>query len=314
MPQNLFAPQNVNQLKQNVSSLLHGMGPITTYANAVEATHLSQLESYPVWYQTLSQNLQLMKGHAATWLNTLKPDFPRLLAGIVTYGVNFEGNTQEIMGGLFNVDPPSRQQVLEGCAALARHANGFKGNVDSAKTQFTTFQQGCQTDLTALTSGEHSIQQAISHENGEISSLEHDIQQDNAQIQQLKNQLGLGSQGGYTPATVREIHRLEAAVADDRNRLAWHRRLHDELTSLDGEISHLIHLNTQDMEMALVHIADFWEIVDNLLNEQVEDIEDMMHDAASAWENLRRTIPQDLELAGQDWMELARYVQGELSG
>ena len=183
-----LVPQNAAQQKDTLAKNLDVLSKIRAYAIGVTQTNLQTIsDPPPVWYNTLSTNLSLAQTHAAVWTTTLEPNITSTIPqAVANLGSRFTTGTNAILQILkaSNNNPTAAQvtQMQTELTWITRHLNEEMATITTLKGTFTTFQTNANTDLTALTTGNNSIQKAILADDTDINNLQADMAVQTANI------------------------------------------------------------------------------------------------------------------------------------
>jgi hypothetical protein len=178
--------------KHAIASGLANMHIVTAYALAVQHTEIHPAtDPAPAWFDSLSANLDVAKGHAQKWID-LVPDLTATIPStVINYGSEFKAAADLILGllqqaeGLAPASPEYKALVtkaIDYLTALRGELSTIDGAIDSTGKQLDGFQSSAEADFTSLTQGVDSIQTAEAGLAVQIAKAKADIEVLNAKI------------------------------------------------------------------------------------------------------------------------------------
>ncbi len=192
-------------VKDVVANHVSILTQIRAYAVGVEQTNLqAAITPPPDWFKTLSANLGVAQKHATVWTTSLEGDITSTIPqAVLTISSRFKTGTDSILSILnASGNNPSSAQVTEIVDTLTwifRHVGDEQTSINAVKSTFMTFQTNAGIDLTALTTGNNSIQKALLDDqkvvnklNSDIAIQNADITKDNAAIEAAAIAAGIG--------------------------------------------------------------------------------------------------------------------------
>jgi Bacillus haemolytic enterotoxin (HBL) len=183
-----FVPQGLDNQKDVLANHLSVLTSIRAYCIGVEQTSIQNIiNPTPEWFTTLNTNLGLAKTHATVWTSTLEPAITTTIPqAAIAFGTKFGVASQSILNILNTSDyTPNQAQINQISQALAWMSKDLvtqQTEIDAQQATFKKFQSDSDTDLTNLTTGNNSIQQAILDDQKVVTSLTGDIAVQNANI------------------------------------------------------------------------------------------------------------------------------------
>jgi hypothetical protein len=178
--------------KQAIASGLANMHIVTAYALAVQHTEINPAtDPAPAWFDALSANLDVAKGHAQKWID-LVPDLTATIPStVINFGSEFKAAADLILELLQQAEglaPSSPQykalvtKAIDYLTALRGELSTIDGAMDSTGKQLDGFQSSAEADFTSLTQGVDSIQTAEAGLAVQIAKAKADIEVLNAKI------------------------------------------------------------------------------------------------------------------------------------
>ncbi|WP_440056082.1 hypothetical protein ACSLBF_08015 [Pseudoalteromonas sp. T1lg65] len=313
---NLFAPPENQSMQQSIQALPDNLTVLDSFANHINSLDISSIDirelglgSTPSWYTTLSSDLYSLKRNMSEWANVVRPGFIKQRWEIIIYSGFFELSSLAVEAAALH-NPPSRLGVYFGSFGMEVVVARVNTNVQHLLGQFRTVHRASEQAIDSfgsvidgMQSTEHDVESHIQSLNNEIGHLE-------SQLRELRNQLGLGSQGGYTPAIVREIHHVEQLIASNRNRMSNIQYELSKVRHLRQQLLLVRSLDDAQLQNSIDQLADFWGTVYNAIQQEVSDIHDLVSDGDEQdWDNLRNDICLDLKIARQQWWSLVRLIE-----
>lgn len=178
--------------KHAIASGVANMHIVTAYALAVQHTEIHPAtDPAPAWFDALSANLDVAKGHAQKWID-LVPDLTATIPStVINFGSEFKAAADLILELLQQAEglaPSSPQykalvtKAIDYLTALRGELSTIDGAIDSTGKQLDGFQSSAEADFTSLTQGVDSIQTAEAGLAVQIARAKADIEVLNAKI------------------------------------------------------------------------------------------------------------------------------------
>lgn len=178
--------------KHAIASGVANMHIVTAYALAVQHTEIHPAsDPAPEWFDALSANLDVAKGHAQKWID-LVPDLTATIPStVINFGSEFKAAADLILELLEQAEglaPGSSQykalvtKAIDYLTALRGELSTIDGLIDSTGQQLDGFQSSAEADFTSLTQGVDSIQAAEAGLAVQIAKAKADIEVLNAKI------------------------------------------------------------------------------------------------------------------------------------
>ncbi|WP_270888818.1 HBL/NHE enterotoxin family protein [Pedococcus sp. 5OH_020] len=178
--------------KQAIASGIANMHIVTAYALAVQHTEIHPAtDPAPAWFDALSANLDVAKGHAQRWIDLVPELTATIPSAVIDYGSEFKAAADlilELLQQAQGLAPNSAQykalvtKTIDYLTALRGELTTIDGALDSAGKQLDAFQAAAEADFTSLTDGVDSIQTAEAGLAVQIAKAKADIEVLNAKI------------------------------------------------------------------------------------------------------------------------------------
>jgi hypothetical protein len=178
--------------KHAIASGVANMHIVTAYALAVQHTEIHPAsDPAPAWFDALSTNLDVAKGHAQKWIDLVPELTATIPTAVIDYGSEFKaaaGLILELLQQAEGLAPGSAEytalvtKAIDYLTALRGELTAIDGALDSAGKQLDGFQAAAEVDFTSLTQGVDSIQAAEAGLAVQIARAKADIEVLNAKI------------------------------------------------------------------------------------------------------------------------------------
>jgi hypothetical protein len=188
--------REVTEMKDKLTAYWDAVNVITLHSHSITKQVLQQVDATnpPAWWNTLSTNFTNCQSHAQTWIDTIYPELTRIPQAIIDYNNYFVATSERILALLKTMGPkpPSPAQkarLVLLLRLLSEKLTKSKGEIEAVRTLVKTFTKDMAADHIALTTGAHSVTNAIEENNAAVAALNAEITALRAEIDQLNVQL-----------------------------------------------------------------------------------------------------------------------------